>query len=124
MTPAQYDIQLYRGDYFELMLRLRDGEWDEDGDEFVPGPPKDLTDWTVKAQIRATNDTAAVLAAFDATILDQEAQAGAVQLVLSSEDSAALPGTSAVWDCQLTDPDDRVFTYVRGKVSLKKDVTR
>lgn len=130
MYPAQYDIQLYRGDYFEITLRLRDGTWD--GATFVPGPYKDLTGWVGQAQIRATPDASTVLATFTVELLDQTVPEtkGGVRLFLPDEESAALNAPAAAWDFQLTepggsgDPSERVHTYLRGKVAIEKDVTR
>ena len=72
MQPAQCDIQLYRGDYFEMTLRLREGTFNGTG--YVPGAYLDLTDWVPKAEIRATVDTTGTpMATFTTEILDQVA---------------------------------------------------
>ena len=52
MQPAQCDIQIYRGDYFEMTLRLREGTIN--GATYAPGAYLDLTGWQPKAEIRAT----------------------------------------------------------------------
>ncbi len=125
MQPAQCDIQLYRGDYFEMTLRLREGVIT--GATYSPGAYLDLTGWVPKAEIRATVDTTgAPMAAFTTEVLDQTVPAtlGAVHLFLPAATSGQLTATAAVWDVQLTDPGGRVFTYLRGKVTIEKDVTR
>ena len=124
MQPAQCDIQLYRGDYFEMTLRLREGVIT--GATYSPGAYLDLTGWVPKAEIRATVDTTGPpMAAFTTEVMDQTAETlGAVHLFLPADTSALLTATTAVWDVQLTDPGGRVFTYLRGKVTIEKDVTR
>lgn len=123
MNPAQYDIQLYRGDFFELTLRLREGTLSGGG--YVPGNYLDLTGWEAPmAQIRATEDATTILASFTTEVLNQTTTPGAVRLFLTPADTGTLPAAAAVWDVQLTDPESRVYTYLRGKVTITKDVTR
>jgi hypothetical protein len=122
VQPAQCDIQVYRGDYFEMTLRLREGVFNNGG--YTPGPYLVLTGWTPKAEIRANQDANVALATFVAVILDQTATPGGVHLSLPSAQSALLAISSAVWDVQLTDPQNRVYTYLRGTVTITKDVTR
>lgn len=123
MQPAQCDIQVYRGDYFEMTLRLRSGTVTAGG--YTPGPYLNLTGWTPKAEIRANQDApGAPLATFTAEILDQTDIPGGVHLSLPTAQSAALSVATAVWDVQLTDTQARVYTYLRGAVTVTKDVTR
>ena len=126
MQPAQYDIQVYRGDYFELTLRLRGGELVGEG--YVPGDYMDLTGWTPKAEIRTNEDASTPLASFTCQLLDQTqtGSVGGVYLFLPSAQSALLQVPTAVWDIQIADDSTppRVFTYLRGKVTVTKDVTR
>lgn len=122
MQPVQCDINVYRGDDFELMVRLRAGFWD--GTQWVPGVYMDLDGWMGKAQIRASEDAAAVLAEFAVEILPQSGDTlGGVRLTLADTVTKNL-ATAGVWDLQFTDVDDRVNTYLKGKVTISKDVTR
>jgi hypothetical protein len=129
--PAQSDLKLYRGDYFEMVVRLLSGAFD--GAAYVPGAPLDLTDWTGKAQIRATPDAAGLpLAEFHVDVLQPQSgqNLGMVRLWLDDTETKDLVFTSAVWDFQLTEPGgpapdtDKVHTYLAGKVTIDKDVTR
>jgi hypothetical protein len=125
VNPAQCDIQIYRGDYFEITLRLREGTLN--GIAYTPGPYLDLTDWVPKAEIRATVDsTGAPMATFTTEVLDQTVPEtkGGVHLFLPAAQSAGLSAATAVWDVQLTDKQGRVYTYLRGTVTITKDVTR
>jgi hypothetical protein len=122
MIPAACDISLYRGDYFEMTLRVRQGTLT--GTTYTPGPYIDLTGWTPKAEIRANEDATTALATFTTEVLDQVASKGAVHLSLPSSESALLSAATAIWDVQLTDPQTHVYTYLRGKVTITKDITR
>lgn len=125
MYPAQSDLQLYRGDYFEMLLRLREGNW-VDG-AYEPGDYMNLQGWSGKAEVRATTDAASALATFTVVVLPQSGDTlGGVHLYLGTADTASMQVSSAVWDFQLTEPGApaRVHTYLRGKVTITKDVTR
>ena len=124
MYPAQSDLQLYRGDYFEMLLRLREGDWINGA--YEPGAYMNLEGWTGRAEIRATADAPTALATFTVEILDQGSAEtiGGVHLYLDTADTADLQVAAAVWDFQLTDTAARVHTYLRGKVTIEKDVTR
>jgi hypothetical protein len=123
MQPAQCDITLYRGDYFEMTVRLREGTWN--GYQYVAGNYLNLTGWTGRAEIRANQDATDVLASFTAEILTQAGSSlGGVKLSLPTAQTSTLSVASAVWDFQLTDPASRVYTYLRGSVAVEKDVTR
>jgi len=120
--PATYDLRLYRGDFFELTFVLREATWD--GTQWVPGLPMNLTEWSGNAQIRSTYDAAGVLSTFEVEIVDEAG--GVVRLSMPGDQTAMIAETAAVWDVQLTDTSipPRVHTYLRGKVTIDKDVTR
>lgn len=115
---ANYPIKLYRGDAYDQSFRLR--EKLPDGSS---GDPLVLTGCTVAAQIRATEDAATPLAEFDCAL---GADPGVVTIALTAAQTAALTGSNkiGVWDLQVTWPDTKPRTYLRGPVTLTKDVTR
>jgi len=117
--PENRNLVIYKGDTFSLSFRLRQKQTSG-----APGAYVDLTGCTPKAQIRATEDSTTVLQEFTATLGDQTNvdTVGQVNLVISSADTANLsPG---VWDVQVTYPDNTVTTYLRGSVTVTKEVTR
>ncbi len=117
MVPATKDLTLYRGDSFDLPVRLRQ--------KLINGSlgdPVDLTGCTVDAEIRSTEDEAGVVATFGCD-LDADPTTGIVTLSLTKVETAALTG-GGVWDMQITFPDGKTQTYLAGKVYLTKDVTR
>lgn len=109
--PAQRNISIYKGDSFAFQFTLKDPVSEE---------PVDLTGTTVKAQIRATEDSATVMAEF---VTSHDDDGGTVTISLTPVLTTALT-TSGVWDVQLTFPDTTVRTYLRGTATLVKEVTR
>jgi hypothetical protein len=125
MQPAPFDISLYRGDDFGLMLRVYSGTFS--GAAYVKGAPLDLTGWTGAAQVRA-NEDGALLGQFEVGIVMPQttpANTGRIYVSMLGSETAAL-AAAGIWDLELTDDSDPplVFTYLKGKVTVTKDVTR
>jgi hypothetical protein len=108
--PANYDLLIYRGDYFPMTITMRDNN----------GNPLDLSGFTPAATIRA-NHSSGTEYAFEATL---PGGPGVVSLVLNSDVSALLTPGSYVWDYQLTDANSNVRTYITGDVTVYDEVTR
>lgn len=88
------------------------------------GQPKDLTDWTVKAQIRATADSGTVLhewntATGTATVTDSR-----VSILLAGTTSAAWTWSRGVYDVKLTSPEGVPYRIAEGAVYVSPQVTR
>ena len=112
--PAKLDIDIYQGDTFELIFRLKT----------PAGSYVNLTGATAKAQVRATAATTSVLAEFTASVLTQTGDTlGGVKLLLSSAQTTLLNANGA-WDVQVTFSDGTVKTYLAGTVTLIKEITR
>lgn len=116
MLPASRNLTIYAGDTFEMSVRLR--EKTVDG---LPGNPVNLAGCTPKSQIRATEDSSTVIAEFSCA-LDTDPTTGIINVSLAASTTATLVG--GVWDLQLTFPDGKIRTYVKGNVSVQKEVTR
>jgi hypothetical protein len=119
--PAPLDITIYQGDTFELPLRMREVLANGTLGDYI-----DLTGSTIKAQVRATK-AGSVLAEFVYTPADQTdaATKGAYVLSLSHAVTAALSADSVGgWDAQITYPDGKVRTLLRGKVDVEGEWTR
>ena len=125
MIPATYDIEVYQGDDYDLPLRIRETNPDGSAAGY-----KDLTGYTVTAQIRSAASASTILATFTTTIADQNDATnglGLVTLSLDHDTTAGLAATTAapaVWDVQLVDPAGKVKTYLRGGVTIDAQVTR
>lgn len=130
MEPFVKNIKIRRGDTKEIFFRVRTKVWDAGLSEFVPGPYKDLTGYTIEAQVRASKDDVGTpLLEFAVTLGNQadEAQGrGAVLLKLTPAETASVPLNipSGVYDVQFAEPDADAFTYLEGGVTFDKDVTR
>jgi hypothetical protein len=116
--PAPAKLTLYRGD-----TRV----W-EDTFRHAPVPPAtvgdpvDLTGYEWLAQIRATEDTAEVMATIDVEIVD--AEAGTIRRTLTAAEADKLVPGTAHWDLQAIHPDGVVRTYMAGRVRVLGDVSR
>lgn len=117
MLPAPYDFKLYRGDTFRRVIRLRTVL--QDG---TLGDYADLTGCIPLAQVRSATTTADLIATFATSVLDQVANKGAVEMVLSPAQTDNLPSTSR-WDIQLTHPNGDVHTYLAGKITATGQVS-
>ncbi|HSS09401.1 MAG TPA: hypothetical protein VLL25_05925 [Acidimicrobiales bacterium] len=109
--PQVVDLNIFQGDTFALQVVVSvAGE---------PATPADLAGYQAASQIRPTAPAEEVLAEFEATITDN-----VILLGLSPEKTAALPARGGVWDVQITAPDGRVTTLLRGRVAVTEQVTR
>lgn len=106
LLPKRYDIDIYQGDTFEVILNFKD----------VSNVGVDLTGFTGRAQFKPTTG-----APVDLTVTtNYNAVNGAVQILLS--DTSALVGDYS-WDLELQDAGGRKRTYIGGKVTVTADIT-
>jgi len=124
MKPAPLDIDLYRGDDFELFFRIREKTWDSVNEVWVTGGYVDITGWVGTAQARVSEDAVEVLVQFTVTPGDQVASPGSCFVTLTSAQTAALTFSEAKWDLQFLKSDGKTDTIFRGKVTVDKDITR
>lgn len=113
MLPVTKNISVYQGDTFSLLFRLREKNLDG-----TPGPYLNLTGATVEAKIAKKSD-GSVSATFTSEITS--ATGGEALITLTPTQSAKLD-ENGKWDAQVTFPDGRVQTYLRGNVTLLKQV--
>jgi hypothetical protein len=124
MQPAVHDITIYRGDSYELFVRLREKVWDAETSTFIPGSYISLASMTGKAQLRATADDASVAVEFTVTTGNQTTTPGSAYMRLTAAQTGGLTLTEGVYDLQFTDASTNVQTYLKGAVEIVKDVTR
>jgi hypothetical protein len=106
LLPKRYDIQIYQGDTFEVVLNFKD----------AVNVGVDLTGFTGRAQFKPTTG-----APVDLTVTtNYGAVNGAVQILLA--DTSALIGDYS-WDLELQDAGGRKRTYIGGKVTVTNDIT-
>lgn len=112
-APSKTALQVYRGDAVGLRVTL----W-QDAEKTQPA---DLTGADVNAQIRASADSAEVIADFDVAV-----ETNVVMLHLFPKQSAVLPALSVfdlevVWDGV---GGEQVQTVLVGSITTTADVTR
>lgn len=106
LLPKRYDIDLYQGDTFEVILNFKDAS----------NVGVDLTGFTGRAQFKPT-----VGSPIDLTVdVNHAAVNGAVQILLA--DTGTLTGSYA-WDLELEDAGGRKRTYIGGRVTVTDDIT-
>lgn len=85
--------------------------------------PYDLTDYTVRGQIRETYTSATPLAAF--TIEVVEPTSGRIRTTLTAAQTAALVFNKAVYDIEAENTQTgTVIRLVQGVVTLSREVTK
>lgn len=117
------------GDALRFWLTITDPNPDYDPD--LPEDPdtnpqmvlRNLTGWTVSAQIRkSTKPTDSVIAVFEFNTLDET---GEIAAYLTPVESTKLDGIRAGrWDLQLTDPSGDTETIMYGPAQPAGQVTR
>lgn len=112
MKPATVDLTIVRGDDFVQELKVSTGA---DAGSAVP---VDWTGCTGAAQIRPSAESASAVD-FTVTL----GASGAVSVTLPAASSATL-ASGGVWDLQVVDGAGKIRTWIRGQVSLIRDVTR
>lgn len=124
MIPAVHDIKIKRGDTYSLFGRIRDKVWDGVTQTYIAGPYKNITGWTGLCQLRANEDAVDISAVGTITLGNQTTVPGSFFMTMSKTVTAALTGASGVYDIQFTTPAGEDYTYVGGKWTLLKDVSR
>lgn len=126
MKKATYKIEFVRGDSYELFGRAQTKVFNSGTGLYEPGPFRDLTGWTGRAQARVAIVTTSVLFSFDVTIGNQSTALGtfflsALPAYTKNLTDAQLKG---VWDLEWTSPDGKIITPVGGTFELDPDVSR
>ena len=107
MIPADYQLEIYRGDSAHWRFKL----W------AAPGVPTDLTGATPKAEIR-DRPAGTQVGLMDCAVT----LPNIVDMMLSPEVSHMLP-SRGVWDLQITYSSSEVQTPIGGAVIVTPDVT-
>lgn len=107
--PQNYDLAIYKGDYVELFLNIKDSN----------GDPVDLTGHTPSAQLKKSYDDSSPVN-FECSVT---AVPGQVKIFLPSTASASLTPGDYIWDVQIAASGGRVRTYLTGDVVVYNEVT-
>lgn len=111
LLPSNYDLVLYRGDYFSLNVTMTDAN----------SNPINLTGYTGKSCIKSGY---AASSEYDATITITTPTTGVVTVTYPSSVTETILAGSYIWDFQLTDPSGNVRTYLTGDVTVYDEVSR
>lgn len=107
--PSNYDLVLYRGDYFNTSVVIKDST----------GAVINLTGYTAKCSIKSSFSA---VSSFDATCNITAVQ-GLVEIMFPSSVTEDITAGSYVWDFQVTNPSGNVRTYLAGDVTVYDEVT-
>lgn len=110
--PGILDLKIYRGDDYVHQLIFTDVE---DIDE-----PRDLSDYTFRAQIRERPENSMDLIV-EFAIDETDKADGIIVLSLSANQTRIPPG---YWDLEATLDDGPSKTWIKGKVTMDGDVTQ
>jgi hypothetical protein len=107
--PANYDLVLYRGDFFRTFVVIKDS------DNVVIN----LTGYEAKCSIKTGYGASS---SFDAvcTITPLE---GKVEIHFPSSVTETIAAGDYIWDFQVTNPSDDVKTYIAGDVKVWDEIT-
>lgn len=108
--PSNFDIELYKGDYFPLRVTLVQPDL----------TPLNLTGYTASAQVRANYGDPVV---YNFTVTIAAPETGVVDLVLPSSVSAGIEPGSYIWDFQIREPSGNTRTYIAGDITVYNEVT-
>lgn len=87
------------------------------------GVPRDLTEWTARAQIRAYIADTTTLFEFTGSGITCDSN-GYVTLTVTPGQSSAWAWRDGVYDLELVDPTGRVARIAQGAVRVSPEVTR
>lgn len=86
--------------------------------------PKDLSGWTVKAQIRATVESGTVLHEWSTATGNATVTEFRVAIFLAPGASSAWTWVRGVYDVELTSPEGAVYRIAEGAIYVSRQVTR
>ena len=114
----------------ELNLLIKQGtSWGWSWEVLDPntGDPMDLTDWTVRGQVRESLSSTSVLYEWDSEltpVANAVVSLGKVEILVTPAESRAWVWTSGRYDIELTNPVGKVVRISQGSVRVSREVTR
>ncbi len=106
--PANFDISYYSGDRYEFYINAKDSE----------GNDMDLSAYTANFIIAdARGGDATVSAVAEATIDGSQ-----IICVIPPTVGASLTGTTYVYDVNVANGTDYIYTYLTGSITVTQDV--
>jgi len=113
VAPTEIDLVVYKGNDYTKTFEI----------ESSAGVALDLTNYTVKSQIRTRQRrNSTLIVEFTATV-DSPATDGEVTISLTDTQTGSISRSTGHWDLLLTDAAGFDEIYVYGKVTFKGTVT-
>lgn len=99
------------------------------------GAKINLTGWTIRGQIRTSQNAASAAATFTGTVLNQGTNLGEATISLTPNQTSAIPqdpniltsvlkNSSYLYDVEAVRPDTSVLRLLQGKVKLVPEITK
>lgn len=108
LMPKRYDIEIYKGDTFEVILNFKDSS----------SMAVDLTGFIGLVQFKDANN---MVAATPTITMNANGTVGAAKIFIAN--TATIAAGTYSWDFQLTDSGGRKRTYIGGKVTITQDIS-
>ena len=105
----RYDIEIYRGATSKKDARYK-----------INDSPVDLTDYTVRAQIRPQENSETLTAEITCEVT---AEQGLIEMSLGPEETVAIAPGTYFWDLKITDEAGEADVDIYGKAVVKGRVT-
>ncbi len=126
MTAATHDIKIEQGATWRLSIVYgrKTGDLDVDGNPIVE--PYDITNCTLRMQIRARRDSAILASCTteNGGIIITDAVGGKIQMTLRNSQTDLLNMRRAKHDLELRWPSGDVVRILEGKVTISPTITR
>lgn len=109
--PKSYDLRLYRGDYVEMLITMKDST----------SAIMNLTGYTAAAKIKSDYEDITPFS-FTVTIV-APATNGKIRIYLPTSVSKTIPPGDYIWDFEVINPSGDARTYLAGDVVVYDEVT-
>ncbi len=110
--PATFNISLYSGDTYEFVIRPKNS----DGTNF------DLTTFTASMRIASSRGSSPTFSTTAQTTVNTTLNT-ITCTILPGVNNSLTPGTTYVYDVQITNGSTRVYTLLTGNITITEDVT-
>ena len=112
IKAATLDLEIEQGATAAWQFTLRQGK---------NGQPFDLSNCSIRSEVKETVDDALPMASFTGTIIDQ--YNGTFVLSISKVESSKLVARRCVWDAFLDTPDGHTLKMFAGSLTVIRKVT-
>lgn len=112
MSAPKHPLEINQGETFETIFTVQQAN----------KRPFDLTNYTVRSQVRQRFADVTPLVTFNCSVYD--AVNGKIRIALTAAETAALSFDKAYYDVEFVSPAGTVTRFVQGTVKLSLEVTK